>query len=205
MRVLFAHGFEGSPEGGKPTFMVDELGWDVIAPVMSEKGWNIEQETAVLLEHIDSGDFDIIAGSSMGGLAAANASALRPDATFGLLLIAPAFGLAEMWHNRLTTSEMDEWERNDAYAYQGFELDISLAWDFMQTAERMSWPKLNHPTVILHGIQDDVVPIENSRRVASDDENVIALMELEDGHRMQNAKGHFAKAAGIYLDESKHD
>ena len=205
MRVLFAHGFEGSPEGGKPTFMVDELGWDVIAPVMSEKGWNIEQETAVLLEHIDSGDFDIIAGSSMGGLAAANASALRPDATFGLLLIAPAFGLAEMWHERLTTSEMADWEKKDAYAYQGFELDMSLAWDFMQTAERMSWPKLNHPTVILHGIQDDVVPIENSRRVASDDENVIALMELEDGHRMQNAKGHFAKAAEICLDESKHD
>ena len=205
MRVLFAHGFEGSPEGGKPTFMVDELGWDVIAPVMSEKGWNIEQETAVLLEHIDSGDFDIIAGSSMGGLAAANASALRPDATFGLLLIAPAFGLAEMWHERLTTSEIADWKKKDAYAYQGFELDISLAWDFMQTAERMSWPKLNHPTVILHGIQDDVVPIENSMRVASDDENVIALMELEDGHRMQNAKGHFAKAAEICLDESKHD
>ena len=47
MRVLFAHGFEGSPDGGKPTYMIEELGWDVVAPVMSEKGWNIEQETAV--------------------------------------------------------------------------------------------------------------------------------------------------------------
>ena len=172
---------------------------------LAEDDYLSEDQYEITNGDIDSGDFDIIAGSSMGGLAAANASALRPDATFGLLLIAPAFGLAEMWHERLTTSEMSDWEKNDAYAYQGFELDISLAWDFMQTAERMSWPKLNHPTVILHGIQDDVVPIENSRRVASDDENVIALMELEDGHRMQNAKGHFAKAAEICLDESKHD
>ncbi len=205
MRVLFAHGFEGSPDGGKPTHMIEELGWDVVAPVMSTNGWNIEQETNVLLTEIDAGDFDLIAGSSMGGLAAANASALRPDASFGLLLIAPAFGLAEMWHNRLSTQEMKQWQDADAYEYRGFELEMTLGWDFMQTAERMSWPKLNHPTVILHGLQDDVVPIENSRRIASDDENVIALMEIEDGHRMQNAKGHFAKAAEICLDGSKHD
>ena len=199
MRVLFAHGFEGSPDGGKPTHMSDVLGWDVVAPVMSEKGWNIEQETEVLLEYIDAGNFDLIAGSSMGGLAAANASALRPDAEFGLLLIAPAFGLAEMWHDRLTAAEMVEWEREDAYAYRGFELNISLGWDFMQAAEKMSWPRLNHPTVILHGLQDDIVPIENSRRIASEQENVAALMEIEDGHRMQRATMHFETAAEICL------
>jgi pimeloyl-ACP methyl ester carboxylesterase len=121
---------------------------------MSANGWNIEQETRVLLEHLDAGDFDLVVGSSMGGLAAANASALRPDASFGLLLIAPAFGLAEMWHDRLSPSEMKQWQETDAYEYRGFELEMTLGWDFMQTAERMSWPELNHPTVILHGIQD---------------------------------------------------
>ena len=197
MRVLFAHGFEGSPKGGKPTHMIEELGWDVVAPVMSEKGWNIEQETAVLLEHIDAGEFDLVAGSSMGGLAAANASALRPDATFGLLLIAPAFGLAEMWQNRLSADEMKQWEETDAYEYRGFELEMTLNWGFMQTAERMSWPTLNHPTVILHGTQDDVVPLENSRRVTQEQTNVVKLMELDDGHRMQLAKSHFAPAASF--------
>ncbi len=201
MRVLFAHGFEGSPDGGKPTYMSETLGWDVVAPVMSEKGWNIEQETDVLLEYIDAGDFDLIAGSSMGGLAAANASALRPDSQFGLLLIAPAFGLAEMWRNALSDEEMGHWKQTDARAYHhhGFGHDLTLDWEFMQTAEKMSWPKLNHPTVILHGTQDDIVPIENSRRIAHEDSNVVALMEIEDGHRMQEAKGHFAKAAELCL------
>ena len=32
MRVLFAHGFEGGPEGSKPTYMRDVLGWDVTSP-----------------------------------------------------------------------------------------------------------------------------------------------------------------------------
>jgi len=69
----------------------------------------------------------------------------------------------------------------------------------MQTAERMSWPKLNHPTVILHGTQDDIVPIENSKRVAHENSNVVALIEIEDGHRMQEAKAHFAEAAEMFL------
>ena len=71
--------------------------------------------------------------------------------------------------------------------------------DFMQTADKMSWPELNHPTVILHGTQDDIVPIENSRRVAQQNSNVVALMEIEDSHPMQEARGHFAKAAEMCL------
>ena len=57
--------------------MTEELGWDLTTPVMSELGWNIEQETEVLIRILDEeGPFDLLAGSSMGGLAIANASAL---------------------------------------------------------------------------------------------------------------------------------
>ena len=77
---------------------------------------------------------------------------------------------------------------------------MTLNWDFMQTPKQMSWPELNHPTVILHGIQDDVVPIENSQKIADTDGNVIALMELDDGHRMQQSKPYFAQAANLCLN-----
>ena len=105
-----------------------------------------------------------------------------------------------MWHKRLSISEMEYWEKKDEYPYKGFELEMTLGWDFMQTASRMSWPQLNHPTVILHGIQDDVVPIENSRRVIREQANVIELIELDDGHRMQKSKPHFQRAAEMCLD-----
>ncbi|GIS43777.1 MAG: hypothetical protein Ct9H90mP16_08470 [Candidatus Poseidoniales archaeon] len=95
---------------------------------------------------------------------------------------------------------MKQWEASDAYLYRGFELEMTLGWDFMQTAMEMSWPELNHPTVILHGLQDDVVPIEHSRRIADRDDRVIAMIELEDGHRMQEAKSHFLQAANLCLN-----
>lgn len=200
MRVLFAHGFEGTPEGSKPSYMRDELGWDVVAPSMSELGWTIEQETEVLLRIIDEdGPFDIIAGSSMGGLAAANASNLRPDEKFSLLLIAPAFGLGDLWREGAKSEGLAQWERDGSIPYfmNGLGIEVTLDWDFFLSAERMSWPKLNHPTVILHGNLDDVVPLENSRKVAEDDDFVVSLIEIDDTHRMQKACFQFEEVTKI--------
>ena len=200
IRVLFAHGFEGTPEGSKPSYMRDELGWDVVAPSMSELGWTIEQETEVLLRIIDEdGPFDIIAGSSMGGLAAANASNLRPDEKFSLLLIAPAFGLGDLWREGAKPEGLAQWEKDGSIPYfmNGLGIEVTLNWEFFLSAERMSWPKLNHPTVILHGNLDDIVPIESSRKVAKEDAHVVELIEIEDGHRMQKACFQFEEVAKI--------
>lgn len=201
MRVLFAHGFEGSPDGSKPTYMKEELGWDVTAPNMSELGWNIEQETEVLLRLIDANEYDIIAGSSMGGLAAANASALRPDANFTLLLIAPAFGLDNLWRSGAGKIRLACWRilGSAPYFLQGLQKKIRLPWNFIKAADKMSWPEIVHPTVIIHGIEDEVVPIESSRKVARENSNVLELLEIDDGHRMQEAKTHFASAADKLL------
>ncbi len=183
MRVLFAHGFEGGPSGSKPTFMRDVLGWDVTAPVMSDLGWDIEKQTEVLLREIDESDYDLVIGSSMGGLAAANASSLRGDSDFRLLLIAPAFGLSDSWEG-LTEEELSNWREVGTRRYRGFELDIDLEWGFMVAAERMSWPEPLHSTTIVHGTGDDVVSIEVSRRVARG-VALVELVEIDDGHRMK--------------------
>jgi len=183
--VLFAHGFEGSPTGSKPTYMKEALGWDVIAPKMSELGWSIASQTEVLIHHLDKGGFDLVIGSSMGGLAAANASSMRPQAETRLLLIAPAFGLSENWEGMEETGR-SAWKTTGERRYTGFELDIVLPWEFMESAEKMSWPIPAHPTAIMHGKFDEVVPISFSRKVAENCENV-SLHEIDDGHRMKKS------------------
>lgn len=183
--MLFAHGFEGSPTGSKPTYMMEALGWDVTAPKMSELGWSIASQTEVLIRLLDKGNFDLVIGSSMGGLAAANASSMRPQTETRLLLIAPAFGLAENWEG-MEEAGRSAWKTTGERRYTGYELDIVLPWEFMESAEKMSWPRPAHPTAIIHGKYDEVVPISFSRKVAEGCENVI-LHETDDSHRMKDS------------------
>tara|TARA_B100000686_G_scaffold72921_1_gene78648 strand:+ start:1013 stop:2719 length:1707 start_codon:yes stop_codon:yes gene_type:complete len=165
--------------------MREALGWDVTAPKMSELGWSIASQTEVLTRHIDAGQYDLLVGSSMGGLAAANASSMRPKEEFRLLLIAPAFGLAENWEGMEETGR-SAWKTTGERRYTGYELDIVLPWEFMESAEKMSWPRPVHNTAIMHGKFDEVVPISYSRKVVEDCENVI-LHETEDSHRMKDS------------------
>ena len=183
--MLFAHGFEGSPTGSKPTYMKEALGWKVTAPKMSELGWSIASQTDVLIKYLDEGEYDLVVGSSMGGLAAANASSMRPREDIRLLLIAPAFGLAENWEGMEETGR-SAWKTTGERRYTGFELDIVLPWEFMESAEKMSWPIPTHPTAIMHGRFDEVVPISHSRKVDKSCENV-TLYETDDGHRMKDS------------------
>ena len=183
--MLFAHGFEGSPTGSKPTYMKEAFGWKVTAPKMSELGWSIASQTEVLIKHLDEGEYDLVVGSSMGGLAAANASSMRPSEDIRLLLIAPAFGLAENWEGMEETGR-SAWKTTGERRYTGFELDIVLPWEFMESAERMSWPIPAHPTSIMHGRFDEVVPISYSRKVNESCKNV-TLYETDDGHRMKDS------------------
>jgi len=171
--------------------MKEALGWDVTAPVMSELGWSIASQTEVLLRHLDEGNFDLVVGSSMGGLAAANASSMRPEAEVRLLLIAPAFGLAENWEG-MEDAGRSAWKTTGERKYTGFELDIVLPWEFMESAEKMSWPVPAHPTAIMHGKFDEVVSISLSRKVANECANV-SILETEDSHRMKDSMRFIAE------------
>jgi len=165
--------------------MTEALGWDVTAPKMSELGWSIASQTEVLIRLLDKGNFDLVVGSSMGGLAAANASSMRPQAETRLLLIAPAFGLAENWEG-MEEAGRSAWKTTGERRYTGYELDIVLPWEFMESAEKMSWPRPAHPTAIMHGKYDEVVPISFSRKVAEGCGNV-SLHETDDSHRMKES------------------
>tara|TARA_Y100000746_G_scaffold231781_1_gene246528 strand:+ start:763 stop:2424 length:1662 start_codon:yes stop_codon:yes gene_type:complete len=165
--------------------MKEALGWKVTAPKMSELGWSIASQTDVLIKYLDEGEYDLVVGSSMGGLAAANASSMRPREDIRLLLIAPAFGLAENWEGMEETGR-SAWKTTGERRYTGFELDIVLPWEFMESAEKMSWPIPTHPTAIMHGRFDEVVPISHSRKVDESCENV-TLYETDDGHRMKDS------------------
>ena len=156
---------------------------------MSKKGWTIAEQTKVVFDKISEiGDFDLIMGSSYGGLAIANAANELEDKEMRVVLMAPAFGLAENFRNIVGEEGLNEWKNRGfrPYFHHGLNKEIKLNWDFMISAQKMSWPEIKHPTVIIHGLSDEIVPIESSRKVAESSSNV-ELIEVEDGHRLGNS------------------
>ena len=207
-KILWAHGFEGSPNGSKPTWIKENLGWDVVSIDMSKNGWTIADQTKIVLDKIlENDNFDLIMGSSYGALAIANAASQIVDRKMCLVLMAPAFGLAENFQKKIGDEGLDEWEHSGfrPYFHHGYNEEILLSWDFMISAKKMSWPEIgNHPTVIIHGISDEIVPIESSRKVAKYSK-CIELIEVNDGHRLKNSLHIIQDAANAIEDIDCND
>ena len=182
MRVTFAHGLWSTTESSKADHM-RSLGWDVMALDMRAQGWNQQQQTQVVLDVIDKhGPFDLLVGSSFGGLATANAAAQRPDLDLRLVLLAPAFGYHDLIHDQLGSEGMEAWKTKGTHTF-----------------EPHGWDELHHPTAILHGIKDDVVPLANSERATEGRSNV-HLEVVDDDHRLHGSLDRLADMAALVLD-----
>ena len=185
MRVTFAHGLWGSTDSGKVDWM-REQGWEVLPLDMRQHGWDQAAQTRVVLEAIDHhGPFDVLVGSSFGGLATANAAAQRPDLDLKLVLLAPAFGYADLIVADHGEAGLAAWEAAGAKSFHppGWEAPVSLPWSFVERSRPMSWPVVRHPAAILHGSGDDVVPLAHSQRVVGAHPHV-HLEVVDDDHRL---------------------
>ena len=188
MKVTFAHGLWSSTDSSKAAWMRAQ-GWEVETLDMRKHGWDQASQTRVVLEAIDElGPFDVLIGSSFGGLATANAAAQRPQANLRLVLLAPAFGYDELVASTLGKQAMEAWEQSGTHTFH--PPDGTRPWScpgpLLRSHEHIRGPALHHPTAILHGDQDDVVPLTNSERAKADSAHV-SLHEVDDGHRLHES------------------
>lgn len=129
------------------------------------------------------GDRAAVIGSSLGGLTAARAAEHDPRIA-ALVLLAPAFELIARWRER---PGWDEWRRTGWREIHDFQTGRPARIDFGFAEDAMAidtdFPEVAVPTLILHGLHDDVVPIAASRAFAAGRPHV-RLIELDDGHEL---------------------
>jgi uncharacterized protein len=106
-----------------------------------------------------------------------------------LVLLAPAFGFLSHWLPKLGEEELQRWQREKylmVYHY-GEKRSLPLSYDFVTDAAEYKEEKLQRPipTLILHGKQDEVIPIQASRDFALQ-RPWVELMELESDHGLGN-------------------
>lgn len=127
----------------------------------------------------------VLIGSSLGGLTAARV-AERVPAVQALVLLAPAFRMAERWVARLPDGgaawRRDGWlEVFDHVTRQPARVDAGFLDD--AAAVDVGWPVVTVPTWIAHGTRDDVVDVALSREFCARTP-AARLVELDDGHEL---------------------
>ena len=190
MDCIFAHGFEGRPDGKKPTHLKALLGGQVIAPSMHTQGWTFEGHVSVVLEQLDKNpDITLLAGSSMGGFASAVAASRRAEREIKLLLFAPAFGIHRNWAKQRGELGMAQWQQMGFFRHfhHGVQSEIEIPYAFWEECRDQDGLTVEHSAVIIHGLHDDIVPLENVVEVARRSSGVERMILVNDDHRLHDS------------------
>jgi pimeloyl-ACP methyl ester carboxylesterase len=128
----------------------------------------------------------VLIGSSLGGLTAARV-AERDGRVRACVLLAPAFQLVARWKDQLGPVEWNAWKQRGTREVDDYTTGkkSSVDFGFVEDVERVDvgYPDVRVPTLVMHGLRDEVVPVDRARTFATGKPNV-RLVELDDGHEL---------------------
>lgn len=128
-------------------------------------------------------------GSSFGGLTAAWLAEQSIQVT-RLVLLAPAFEFWQHWQVRLG-DQLQQWQqaRSLGVYHHSEQQMLPLHYQFVVDLQQYDEAQLQRPvpTLILHGQQDEVIPIQASRNFAQS-RDWVELIELKSDHALTNVQ-----------------
>jgi len=196
LTVLYLHGFASSAGGAKARYLgerfealpeVDFLPLDFNPTPKDFEYMTVTGLINRLRQHVldrPVGPFRIVA-SSMGALVALH-YAHRFGSVQRMLLLAPALSYipADLNEAALRQRKKSGTLRVPHYA---FERPLPLRVDLHLDGQRYRQPvPPAAPTLIIHGRDDETVPIENSRAYAAAFPERVRLIEVDAGHRLND-------------------
>jgi uncharacterized protein len=205
--ILYLHGFASGPSSSKAAFFRDRLeraGASVTVPQLDGGDFEhltITRQLEVVRAASPSGAVSLL-GSSMGGYLAALYAARHPEVD-RVVLLAPAFGFARRWPDRLGAAEMERWRTTGALEvyHHGFRRNCRLSYDLMADATQYEdEPAFHQPSLIFHGAHDDVVPPRHSETFAQGRENV-RLEIVDSGHDLLNVLDEMLPRVRAFLQQ----
>ena len=187
---LYLHGFASGPSSSKAEYFAArfaEAGVALNTPQLDGgdfEAMTISSQLHELERAAGSGPVRLI-GSSLGGwLAALHAS--RNPAVDRVVLLAPAFGFVSLFAEMLGPEKMSQWERTGSTPvfHYASGRERLLSFRFFEDAQQYPlFPDFVQPSLIIHGIRDDTVPVQNSIHYANHHPNV-DLVTLDSGHEL---------------------
>ena len=132
----------------------------------------------------------ILIGSSLGGLTAAWAAERMPQVRRTILL-APAFEFGRRWEKAVGADAIAAWKSSGTrmFYHYGHKTELPLHYQFVEDALQYAEAGLQRqvPTAIVHGIRDDVVPVQVSRSYAAE-RRWVSLLEVDSDHALGDSE-----------------
>ncbi|AFZ60840.1 alpha/beta fold hydrolase [Anabaena cylindrica FACHB-243] len=201
---IYLHGFASSPKSTKAQDISDRFSQIHIKlkiPDLNAGDFShltiTRQLNQVAAEFPEDDSVPVtLIGSSLGGLTSAHLGEKFPQVQ-RLVLLAPAFGFLSHWLPKLGDETLQRWQQ-DQYLlvhHYGEERSLPLSYNFLTDAAQYQEKNLQRPipTLILHGKQDDVIPITASREFASS-RPWVELIELDSDHALGNVTAEIWQA-----------
>ncbi len=132
-----------------------------------------------------------LVASSMGGFLAATHAARCPDDIAALVLLCPGFDMPARFRALVGERRLRRWKKHDRIAYPDADNTLTAIhhalYTEMEGLDAFPAPPANGaPVTIIHGVRDEVVPIEVSRGYVAQHPGV-RLVELDDDHRLHGS------------------
>lgn len=194
---FYLHGFASGPQSAKAVYLKERLqeqGLGLQIPDLNQGDFStltltrqIQQVRAALPVLPQSA---VLIGSSLGGLTAAWVAETCPQVK-SVVLLAPAFQFLERWLQTLGEAKVRQWQTQGhlEFYHYGEQRSLPLSYRFVEDLAQYEDQQLQRsvPTLILHGIHDQVVPLEASRTFAAQ-RPWVNLVELDSDHSLGNVK-----------------
>lgn len=177
MKIIYLHGFASCPESAKAIELkkrFSDVGISLEIPDLNQDDFShltiTRQISQVAQLFPDDGTPVTLIGSSLGGLTSAWLGQQYSQVQ-RLVLLAPAFGFLAHWLPKLGEDQVRQWQQwgcMSVYHY-GAARSLPLYYKFVEDARQYEETQLLRPlpTLILHGRNDQVIPINASRDYAS--------------------------------------
>jgi len=214
-RLLYLYGFASGPLSTKAQFFkkksIGKVEFDIYDYIPDQDSFTNLQTSSILKKlhsyiEMKLPEGVILCGSSFGGFLSLWYSALHPENVIKLILIAPALRFSASSVTKLLEITPNEWQSTGFAFLMHYRYNqmVPLAFSFYTDILNNPPPdfyrmNISIPTTIIHGINDEVVPISWSKEYLESKTNVI-LHELEGDHQLLDQKEMIWSIITKFLD-----
>jgi uncharacterized protein len=195
LEFVYLHGFASSPQSAKAVYFRDRFAaLGISLEVVDLNQGDFSHLTITRQIHQVEKVFPktgipvTLIGSSLGGLTSAWLGQQHLQVQ-RLVILAPAFGFLCHWLPQLGEEKLRQWHSSGYFPvyHYGEGRSLPLHYKFVEDAHQYQETQLLRPvpTLILHGRQDEVIPIAASRDYASV-RPWVQLIELDSDHGLMN-------------------